>query len=58
MMTELTPKSEFATAEDAAAHDAWFKAKVERAIASTGLRIPHDEVVAEMRAIIERAKQR
>lgn len=56
-MTEFTPiESEFATSEDAAAHDAWFRAKVERAMASKEPRIPHDQVMAEMWAIIERAK--
>jgi hypothetical protein len=56
-MTDLTPiESEFATSEDAAAHDAWFRAKVERAMASTAPKIPHDEVMAGMWAIIERAK--
>lgn len=58
-MADLTPiESEFTTSEDAAAHDAWFRAKVERAMASTAPRIPHDQVIAEMRAIIERAKQK
>jgi len=58
-MTELSPiESEFATSEDAAAHDAWFRAKVERAMASKEPGIPHDQVMAEMRAIIERAKRR
>ena len=58
-MAELTPiESEFATIEDAAAHDAWFRAKVERAMASTAPTIPHDEVMAKMQAIIDRAKQR
>ena len=57
-MADLTPiESEFATSEDAAAHDAWFRAKVERAMASAAPRIPHDQVMAEMRAIIERARQ-
>lgn len=51
-------ESEFATNEDAAAYDAWFRAKVERAMASTAPKIPHDQVMAEMRAIIERAKAR
>jgi hypothetical protein len=59
LMANLTPiESEFATSEDAAAHDAWFRAKVERAIASTSPSIPHDQVMAKMQAIIERAKRR
>lgn len=57
-MAELTPiESEFATSEDAEAYDAWFRAKVERAMASEGPGIPHDQVMAEMRIIIERAKR-
>jgi hypothetical protein len=57
-MTDLTPiESEFATSEDAAAHDAWFRAKVERAMASTAPKIPHDEVMAGMRAIIDRHRK-
>ena len=58
-MTDLTPiESEFATSEDAAAHDAWFRAKVARAMASEAPGIPHDQVMAETRAIIERARWR
>ncbi|WP_025560975.1 type II toxin-antitoxin system RelB family antitoxin [Sphingomonas sp. UNC305MFCol5.2] len=54
-MTKLSPiESEFATSEDAEAHDAWFRAKVEKAMASREPGIPHEEVMAEMRAIIER----
>ena len=57
-MADLTPiESEFATSEDAAAYDAWFRAKVERAMASSAPGIPHDQVMAEMRAIIERAER-
>ncbi|MBI0475437.1 stability determinant [Sphingomonas sp. MA1305] len=43
-------KSDFATSEEAAAHDAWFRAKVERAMASTASKIPHGQMMAEMRA--------
>jgi hypothetical protein len=52
---DLTPiQSEFATSGDAAAHDAWFRAKVEQAMASTDTKIPHDQVMAEARRIIDR----
>ncbi len=51
-------ESEFATTQNAAAHDAWFRAKVERAMASNEPGIPHKQVMAEMQAIIERAKPR
>ena len=53
-MTDMSPiESEFTTAEAAAAHDAWVRAKVARALASTGPSIPHDAVMAEARAIVE-----
>ena len=51
-------ESQFVTSEDAAAYEAWFCAKVERAMASTEPGIPHDIVMAEMQAIIDRAKHR
>lgn len=56
-MTKLTPiESEFATIEDAEAHDAWVRAKVERALASTKPRIPYDEVMAKAQAVLDRYK--
>lgn len=58
-MAQLTPiESEFANSEDAVAYDAWFRAKVERAMASKEPGIPHDIVMAEMQAIIDRAEHR
>ena len=58
-MTKLTPtQSEFATTEEAEAYDAWFRAKVEAALADPRPGIPHDRVMAEMRAIIDRRKSR
>lgn len=58
-VTDVTlTEAEFATSEDAAAYDAWFRAKVERAMASKGPSIPHEIVMAEMQAIIERARHR
>ena len=50
--------AKYATSEDAAAYDAWFRAKVERAMTSTEPGTPHDIVMAEMQAIIERARHR
>ncbi|MDO6413734.1 stability determinant [Sphingomonas sp. BIUV-7] len=56
-MTRLTPiESEFATSEDAEAHDRWFREKVEVALASTAPPVAHDEVIAEARKIIEARK--
>ena len=54
-MTKLSPiKSEFATTEEAEAYDAWFREKVTRALNSTKPRIPHDEAMACVRAIIQK----
>lgn len=56
-MTKLTPiESEFATTEDAAAYDAWFRAEVEASLADPSPPIPHDQVMAELRAIINAKK--
>jgi len=56
-MSKLDPiLSEFATTQDAEAYDAWFRAKVEKALASEERGIPHDEVMAMMQKIIKRHK--
>jgi hypothetical protein len=58
-MPALTPiESEFATSEDAVAYEAWFRAKVERAMASDKPSIPHDRVVAMAQAVIDEHKPR
>jgi hypothetical protein len=58
-VAELTHiESEYATSEDAAAYDAWFRAKVARAMASTRPAIPHDQVMAAAQAAIDKHKQR
>jgi hypothetical protein len=57
-MTKMSPiESEFATAEDAATHDAWFRAKVEKAMASTKPGIPHDQVMAMAKAVIDKHRK-
>jgi hypothetical protein len=54
-MNEQSPiVSEFATPEEAAAYEEWLRAKVAASLADERPGIPHDEVMAEMRAIIER----
>ncbi|MDG2535381.1 stability determinant [Sphingomonas sp. HITSZ_GF] len=54
-MAKLSPiVSEFATTEEAEAYDAWFRAKVEARLASKVPGIPHDQVMAEMQAILDR----
>ncbi|WP_062731190.1 type II toxin-antitoxin system RelB family antitoxin [Sphingobium abikonense] len=56
-MTKLTPiESEFATTEEAEAYDAWFRATIEARMTSDNPRIPHDEAMARMQAIIDRRK--
>ena len=50
--------SEFATEEAAASHDRWFRAKVQASLDDPQPSIPHDQVMAEMDAIIAEAEQR
>ena len=58
-MTKLTPiESESATTEEAEAYDAWFRAKIEARMAEETPGIPHDEVMAEIRAIIEQRRNK
>ncbi|GHH10671.1 stability determinant [Sphingomonas sp. AAP5] len=57
-MAKLSPiESEFATTEEAEAYDVWFRAKVQEALDEPGPGIPHDVVMAEMRALIESKKR-
>lgn len=54
-MTKLDPiVSEFDTEGDAAAYDVWFRAQVQAALDSKEPRIPHEQVMAEARAIIKK----
>lgn len=39
--------------EQADSYDRWFRAKVQAALDDTSPGIPHDEVMAEMQALIE-----
>ena len=45
--------SEFETQEQADSYDRWFRAKVETSMNSTKPKIPHDEIMAGARKIIE-----
>lgn len=57
-MGKLDPiVSEFETEEDEIAYDAWFRAQVEAALASTEPDIPHEQVMARVRATIERNRR-
>lgn len=54
MSTPLSPiVSEFETQEQADSYDRWFRAKVQASLDDPRPSIPHDEVMAEMRELIE-----
>ena len=58
MTTTLSPiVSEFETEEQAASYDRWFRAKIEASLADPRPSIPHDQVMAEMEAIIAQAEK-
>jgi len=50
--------SEFETPEQEASYLEWLKRKVAESLADPRPPVPHDEVMAEMRAIIEKAKKK
>ena len=59
MSTPLSPiVSEFETQEQADSYDRWFRAKVHESLADSRPSIPHDEVMAEIEAIIVEAEER
>ena len=45
--------SEFATDQAATQYDLWLRAKVQAALDSKAPRVPHDQVMAEMRALLD-----
>ena len=49
--------SEFATDDQAASHDAWFRDKVRQSLNDQRPNVPHDEAMARATAIIEAAKR-
>ena len=54
MSAEFSPiVSEFETEEQAASYDRWFRAKVQASLDDPRPSIPHDQVMADMRALIE-----
>lgn len=54
MSVQLSPiVSEFETEEQAASYDKWFRAQVQSAIDDPRPNIPHDQVMAEMRELLE-----
>lgn len=58
-MAKLDPiVSEFATTEEAEAYDVWFRKKVQEALADPRPPIPHEEVVRQVKATIERNRKK
>jgi len=54
MSTALSPLvSEFETTEQEASYNEWLRAKVAASLADPRPAIPHDEVMAEMDALID-----
>ena len=59
MSAQLSPiVSEFETEEQAASYDRWFRAKVQASLDDPSPSIPHDQVMAEVEAIIVEAGTR
>jgi hypothetical protein len=57
MSTVLSPLvSEFETAEQEASYTAWLQAKTAASLADPRPAVPHDEVMAEMDALIAEAE--
>lgn len=58
-MAKLDPiVSEFATTEEAEAHDAWVRARVAQSLAESGPDIPHAQVMAEIQALLDAKAKR
>ncbi|MNK85613.1 hypothetical protein D3C87_1054980 [compost metagenome] len=59
MSAERSPfVSEFETEEQAASYDRWFRAKVQASLDDPRPNVPHDQVMAEMRALIESKRKK
>lgn len=59
MSVQLSPiVSEFETQEQADSHDRWFSRKVKESLDDSRPGVPHDQVMAEMEAIIVQAEAR
>jgi len=50
--------SEFGSAEEEAAYNEWFRNKVEASLADPRPSIPHDEVMAEIDALLDAKKKK
>ncbi|WP_116892877.1 stability determinant [Pseudomonas savastanoi] len=57
-MANLSPiVSEFETDEQAASYDRWFRLQVQASLDDPSPGVPHDQVMAEMNAIIAEAEK-
>ncbi|MFA0921792.1 putative stability determinant [Pseudomonas coronafaciens pv. garcae] len=57
-MANLSPiVSEFETVEQAASYDRWFRLQVQASLDDPSPGVPHDQVMAEMAAIIAEAEK-
>ncbi|POR65458.1 type II toxin-antitoxin system RelB family antitoxin [Pseudomonas syringae] len=45
--------SQFETEEQADSYDKWFRAQVQTSINDPAPNLPHDQIMAEMRAVLE-----
>lgn len=58
MNATLSPiVSEFETEAEAASYDRWFRAQVQESIDDPRPSIPHDQVMAEMRALLAKKRE-
>ncbi|MDV7213281.1 type II toxin-antitoxin system RelB family antitoxin [Azotobacter beijerinckii] len=59
MSAQLSPiVSEFETEEQATSYDRWFRAKVQASLDDPRPNIPHDQVMAEMRAMLAAKREK
>lgn len=59
MSAHLSPLvSEFDTEEQAASYDRWFRAKVQASLDDSRPNIAHDQVMADMHAVLESRRQK
>jgi hypothetical protein len=57
-MANLFPTaSEFETKEQAASYDRWFRRKVQDSLEDSGPGTPHDQMMAEMEAVISQSEK-
>jgi hypothetical protein len=49
--------SEFETEQQAEQYDIWLRAKVQAAIQSNNPRVPHDQVMAQMHALLDAGRK-